>query len=442
MQSSRLRLSIIAFALLLAAAGYISPAAGQDMQSSPTTRYGYGIPAYVGPVAWRGMGGVGLAMRNPKVINFANPAAFASTDSLSFLFDAAASLHADFYRDATAQRPSLQGGLDYIAAQFPIFGDRVGVSLGVVPSFYTGYGMSATETVEGELEGVTYQQSFTGAGSYQTAYLGFGVEALRDLYLGVSAKYLFGSTTHSWTRVPNYSQLTQSLEQHQIRLSEADVEVGLQYHLQMPGKRGQQESDRDYLSVGATYSPRLGIKPKATVIINRNLNSQTRPDIDNRTLTLETAMPHRIGLGIAWTRPRTFAVSADLRTALWHDVPNIFVNDGLELVDSYTAAIGFQRLSDPYSGSYGRQMTFSAGINYSTSYFDLPILGTMKYVGASVGFGFPVMLYGLERNSMLNLSLEYRHVIAAKESGFGSDMLRLTLGFTFNETWFRKLKIY
>ena len=157
---------------------------------------------------------------------------------------------------------------------------------------------------------------------------------------------------------------------------------------------------------------------------------------------LETSTPHTIGVGLAWVRPTKYALSADLKTSLWSRVPNIFAGDGLQLRDSYYAAAGFQILPDPYSSNYGRMITYSGGVNFSTSYYEVAPIGQMKYIGASVGVGLPILLYGLERNSALNLSLEYKHGLADKASGFSSDMLRLTLGFAFNETWFRKLKIY
>lgn len=387
------------------------------------------------------MGGVSIAMSHPKAVNFSNPAAFAATDSLSFLMDVATSANFNYYRDQATGKPSLQGGLDYIAVQLPLLGDRLGLSMGLIPLFYTGYGMQTEQPVEGDTEGITYLQNFTGRGSFQTAYLGLGAKVTRNLYLGASAKYLFGSETHTWRMVPNYSQLTQSLESYQLRMSELQVEAGLQYRLTLPGKKGTDKGKWDHLTIGATYSPRLPVKPEATILVNRNVNSQTRPDIENKQLTLDTAMPHEIGVGLSWDRPEKIALSADFRTALWSDVPNIFVKDGVQLVNSYYVAAGFQMLPNPYSGRYGRQMTFSGGVNYSSSYLDVAPVGTMKYVGASVGFGFPIFLYGLERNSMLNLSLEYKHGIAAEESGFSNDMVRLTLGFTFNETWFQKLRI-
>ena len=442
MLSPRIRLYLTVFTILTLGL-FSTPLQAQDMQSSPTTRYGYGLPAHATPTIWRGMGGVGIALSNPKAINFTNPAAFASTDSLSFLMDVATSVHFGQYRDATVSKPSLQGGLDYLAVQFPIYGDRVALSLGLIPSFYTGYGMVSTQGVEGDSEEVKYVQNFTGRGSFQTAYLGIGAEVVRNLYIGVSAKYLFGSETHSWTLVPNFSQLTQSMETHRLRISSLQAEAGLQYRLLLPSRsRDPSTATRDRIVLGATYSPGLPLDPEATLIVNRNVNSQTRPDIENKNLVLETSTPHTIGVGLAWVRPTKYAVSADLKTSLWSRVPNIFAGDGLQLRDSYYAAAGFQILPDPYSSNYGRMITYSGGLNFSTSYYEVAPIGQMKYIGASVGVGLPILLYGLERNSALNLSLEYKHGLADKASGFSSDMLRLTLGFAFNETWFRKLKIY
>lgn len=71
MLSPRIRLYSTVFTILTL--GLLStPLQAQDMQSSPTTRYGYGLPAHATPTIWRGMGGVGIALSNPKAINFTN----------------------------------------------------------------------------------------------------------------------------------------------------------------------------------------------------------------------------------------------------------------------------------------------------------------------------------------------------------------------------------
>ena len=70
-------------------------------QSSPYSRYGYGLMSDYVTSAQRNMGGVGVAMADGRQINVMNPASYAATDSLT--------LHWDIGLDFTQLRSSESG---------------------------------------------------------------------------------------------------------------------------------------------------------------------------------------------------------------------------------------------------------------------------------------------------------------------------------------------
>ena len=79
---------------------HLATVSAQNMTSSPYSRYAYGDMNENVPVGFRSMGGVGIGMRNNRAINPAQPASFTSCDSLTFMFDIAASANWSRYRDA------------------------------------------------------------------------------------------------------------------------------------------------------------------------------------------------------------------------------------------------------------------------------------------------------------------------------------------------------
>lgn len=87
-------------------------------------------------------------------------------------------------------------------------------------------------------------------------------------------------------------------------------------------------------------------------------------------------------------------------------------------------------------------MYYRGGINYRSSYLSIPSVGQVQTVGASFGLGMPVTMFGSDRTSLINLTLEYSHDFSTLQKSFSQDMLKLSLSLNFNETWFRKLKIY
>jgi hypothetical protein len=88
----------LSISLLVALAGLFvgGSAYAENSEISPYSRFGYGALSDHTNTTQKAMGGVGIAMRTGKNINFMNPASYAAIDSVTFLFDMAAnfkSLH-------------------------------------------------------------------------------------------------------------------------------------------------------------------------------------------------------------------------------------------------------------------------------------------------------------------------------------------------------------
>ncbi|WP_244400936.1 hypothetical protein [Porphyromonas somerae] len=410
----------------------------QGVESTPLTRLGYGSLAETSPVSWRGMGGVGIAMSSAKVINLQNPAAYGATDSLSFVMDIAASINWGHNKDGINRHNALMGGLDYLALQFPIYKDRVAVSTGIVPLSNVGYSLVNDVTIAGRENANIIRQSFSGQGSLQSFYLGVGARVYRGLYAGANVKYHFGKLTHTVHLMPNAQVLSQDYQSYTIRLDNWGVDVGLQYKFHLPTKA------QDELTLGLTYSPRMRFTPELFSYSNTNFGSKNKPNITNNLVRAASSLPHKVGVGLAWDMPKKMTLAADFETQLWGDqaINNPFKNDQVTFKNSYRGAIGVQVTPNTYSRRYHERMYYRGGINYRSSYLSIPSVGQVQTVGASFGLGMPVTMFGSDRTSLINLTLEYSHDFSTLQKSFSQDMLKLSLSLNFNETWFRKLKIY
>lgn len=439
MHNNKRRLLILALSVvaLLVVRGGLQVAA-QGVESTPLTRLGYGNLSTPSPVAWRGMGGVGIGMSSPKVINLQNPAAYGATDSLSFIMDIGASAIWGHYTDQTGSKNALLGGLDYLALQFPLYKDRIAVSAGVVPFSSVGYRLISDVTIDGRENANLIRQSFAGKGSLQSFYLGLGSRVIGGLYLGANVKYHFGRLTHTVHLQPSSQVLSQDFQSYSVRLDDWGMDLGAQYKFNLPTKL------KDQVVIGLTYSPQLKLNPELISFINRNYGSTNKPDISSDTLTFASAMPHKIGAGISWDIPEKMTLAADFEAQLWgaKGVSNPFSGDEVTLVNSYRGALGVQFTPDTYSRRYYRRMFYRAGINYRNSYLSIPSVGKMHTVGATFGIGMPVNMFSGDRASLINLTLEYNRGFSTVQKNFAQDMLKLSISLNFNETWFRKLKIY
>lgn len=88
--------------------------------TSPYSMYGYGILGDRATSMQRQMGSVGYAMNSGRQVNVMNPASYAATDSLTFLFDLGADLSMIWSQEGSARRYATGGGVDYLTMQFPI----------------------------------------------------------------------------------------------------------------------------------------------------------------------------------------------------------------------------------------------------------------------------------------------------------------------------------
>lgn len=405
------------------------------MQSNPLSRLGFGTLQESVTGAWRSMGGVGIGVNDPTVINLKNPAGYAGTDSLSFLIDAGMSVNMGHFSDGTAKRTSFLGGLDYLALQFPLYKNIVGFSAGIKPFSSAGYGLTSSNPIS-EGSRTVMLQTFTGSGSLQKAYAGLAVRLWGGLFVGANANYLFGSLTHSVATTPNSTVLSQSILTNTIKMGNWGFDAGVQYRYELRNK------EKDNLVFGVTYAPGLRINPIFTEVTSDNVNDPLRQTIKQREVQVETTMPHDIGAGFSWNRPGKYTLAADVSYAMWSKTPNVFTGDGVSLKDTYKAALGFEFIPDAYSRDYGKVMKYRFGLNYAGGYLATQDIDRMHNVGASFGIGMPVNFFGGDRPSIINLGLDYTHSFSGQNTPHTNDVLRLSLSVTFNETWFRELKIY
>ncbi|MDO4770617.1 hypothetical protein [Porphyromonas sp.] len=410
-------------------------AEGQDVTSSPYSRFGYGLLNTPVSTALKGMGGAAIGVQSDKIVNFANPAAYAASDSLSFIMDIGVSANWSRYGDGKVSKSAILGNLDYLAMQFSLYKDRLIFSTGIVPFSTAGYGLKNLIRIENsERPGEMFQQTFKGTGSIQSLYGGLGAKVFGGLSLGANVRYTFGAITHTSQTTPSSTLFNRTLKSSDIRVSALSFDFGAQYKLTY--------GDENYIVLGATFSPAAKMSPELTLVENKNAGAAIQPEIIKKELKPDTELPLKAGFGVSWNKGNKLLLASDVQMTRWGSVPNIFANDKLMLKDSYKVSLGAEYSKDRFSRDYADKIIYRGGVNYETSYTDLPIVGKVDRVGAALGIGLPVSPYN-ERTSYVNLSLEYiKGLPSGGNNVFSEDMVRLSLSINFSETWFKKLRIY
>jgi hypothetical protein len=395
----------------------------QNSTNSPYTRYGYGTLADRSFGAGRSMGGIGYGLRSSRQINPMNPASYTGMDSLTFLFDAGASMHFSWYDDGINKQKNINGNLEYFAMQFPVWKNRMAMSAGVLPYSHVGYSFGTVN--EGD---VTYTDQFSGTGGLSEVYLGWSMDLWKKrLSVGANISYLFGNVDHRSTTSLSVVTATASdvYTMKQVDVHNMKYDIGLQYTHPL--------SKTERLTLGVAYSPQIRLKTTSydQIAFNSTFTQMVQADTAwNRGFDL----PHSLGAGISYVKDNKLILAADISYQSWSQAK--FFDRTDEFENRIKVAAGGEYIPNNFTRLYLNRVKYRAGLHYNNSYAKFKGAGYNEY-GVCAGAGFPM----LDSRSFVNVSLEYVKVVPEVKTLINEQYFRITINYTFNERWFAKMKL-
>ena len=387
-------------------------AMAQNATSSPSSRYGYGELNDNLPGAYRAMGGVGVGMRSNKVINSAQPASYTACDSMTFMFDIAGSLLYTNYSDSYRQNNKVNGNLEYITMQFPIWRQHIAMSLGVTPYSAVGYDFALTDSINSDYY---YSQTYRGTGGFTQVYGGLSVNICNWLALGVNAYYMFGNIEQSRTLTftdasMDSVRMVETLKANSLRL---------RYGAQLFHTFGKHT-----VNLGAVFEN----KQPFSRMNYEQIETTTFDTVTMRDNGFEMPMMYAVGLSYVYDNRLT--VGADY---MCHDWANAnYFGQTKTLKQRHRWALGAEYRNDPMSRKYVDQIYWRLGVNYTTAYsnrYDAAELGL------SLGLGFPLRTAG----TVINATVEYGK--CGNKTVLSENYLRLVINASISEHWFFKRKL-
>jgi hypothetical protein len=384
----------------------------QNATSSPTSRFGYGELNNNLPGAYRGMGGVGIGMRSNKVINPAQPASYTSCDSMTFMFDIAGSLLYTNYGDSYGQSNKVNGNLEYMTMQFPIWRQHIAMSLGVTPYSAVGYNFALTDSIN---QDYYYSQKYRGTGGFTQVYGGLSANICDWVALGVNVYYMFGNIEQS--RGLSFTDATMDSVQMVERVSANSLR--LRYGMQVFHTFGKHT-----VNMGAVYEN----KQPFSRMNYEQIEMTTADTISNISTGFD--MPMMYGVGLSYSYANRWLIGADY---MCHDWANAnYFGQTQSLKKRHRMALGAEYRNDPTSRKYVDQIYWRLGVNYTTAY-------TNRYNeaewGVSMGVGFPLRTAG----TVINTTLEYGK--RGTRNVLSENYLRLVVNASISEHWFFKRKL-
>ena len=401
---------------------------------SPYTVFALGDIMTQGSAYNKGMGGVGIATRNRRFINYLNPASITARDTLSFMVDASLYQNNRIYNQNGNKSANNTFNLNDLAMSFPIYKTSA-VMLGIAPYSSTGFSYGSYETDRGIIGqlGNVYSAA-TYKGTISQMFAAAGVTFWRRLSIGIQGIYYFGGIDKTFAQVFSNEELASMNSGYDININGFTGKFGLQY---------EQPLGSLTLGVGAVYT--LPANMNGTVDYNRSATSTSTFEFDTYSDTLSNGalkFAGNLGLGISLRGGENWRAEVNYTRSDWSNtgIENYIGfaaharNVNFSATTSQSIRAGFEIIPNMNDIRYYlKRCAYRAGFYYEDSYF-LFNGQKVKTFGVTVGATLPVL--GLTNGLSIGVELGQRG--AADSNMVRERFVNFTIGLNAYDIWFRK----
>ena len=405
---------------------------------SPYSIYGIGDISKEGTAFNKSMGGVGLATRNRRFINYLNPAAITARDTLSFMADFGLEQSNKVYKQGDIRSAHNTFNIYNFVMSFPIYKSSA-FMVGITPYSDIGYDFSSYETdpqIIGQTGNISYDSY--GTGSVYQLFAGAGVTFWKRLSVGAEAIYYFGN-------LDKVTQMNYSSSSYRSLNSGSDLMVrgttgkfGLQYEQKLGGDVS--------MIIGATYKMSTSMKGNSLnyryATQDGILDTLKHDNVELKKSALKFA--DEIGVGISVKGGEKWTAEINYLRSDWR-------NSGFDSVDGFSVSSDTETFTSTVSQSfragfeivpnrndiryYLRKCAYRAGVYYDQSYYKLND-NNVNSMGLTLGVTLPV--FRLYNGLTLGVDLGQR-------SSTRNNMIReryatFMIGFNIHDIWFQKVQ--
>ena len=405
---------------------------------SPYSIYGIGDISKEGTAFNKSMGGVGVATRNRRFINYMNPAAVTARDSLAFMADFGLAQSNTVFKQGNVRSAHNTFNIYNFVMSFPIYRSSA-FMVGITPFSDVGYDFSSVETdpdIIGNTGNISYD-SF-GTGSVYQAFVGAGVTLWKNLSLGAEAIYYFGN-------IDKVTNMDYSNSSYRSLNSGSDLMVrgvtgkfGIQYEQKLGGNVS--------MTIGATYRMGTDMKGYSTNYRYANQSSVT----DTLKFSVDTLgksgmrFGDELGIGIAlkggekWMAEFNY-IRSDWSTSGFDSASGFAVSGGSVFSSTVSQSFraGFEIVPNRNDIRYYlKRCSYRAGVYYDQAYYKLDG-NNVNSVGITLGVTLPVFRW----YNGLTLGVDLGQKSSSRVPGMIRERYaKFVIGFNIHDIWFRKVQ--
>ncbi len=404
----------------------------QNGTISPYSYFGIGDTRTNGTIDNRMMGG--LQMYGDSIhINLRNPAAFSKLRLTTYT---AGITHREYrLRDNFDTQRTSVTNLDYLAVGFPI-SRKAAVGFGIQPFTSVGYDL-VTETVNSVND--TISNIFRGEGGLNRVFLSVGVEPIKNVSIGATANFNFGTLDYSRSQTTQNIQFG-TLDNRSSRVNGFDFNFATSYTPKITEKHTL------FTHVGVDTQVNLVSENTRTIGSFSPIQGEIEVfDVDLEAQGLRNTdlkIPTRFTLGLGFGEEKKWFIGGEYAFQELSTFENTFLGqENVSYMDAATIALGGYYVPNyaALSGIFNR-ITYRAGMRYDES--GLVVDGReINNFGITFGFGVPIVGTGSDRFSNLNIGFELGRRGTRADGLLEESYLNISIGLSLNDRWFIKRKI-
>ena len=402
---------------------------------SPYSIYGIGDISKEGTAYNKSMGGVGIASRNRRVINYLNPAAITARDTLSFMADFGLQQSNKIYQQGNIRSAHNTFNIYDFVMTFPIYRSSA-FMVGITPYSDVGYDFSSYETnpeIIGNTGNITYDSH--GVGSVYQVFVGAGVTFWKKLSVGAEVIHYFGNIDKVTDMIYANSSYRSINSGSDIVVNGTTGKFGLQYEQKLGGDIS--------MTLGATYKMGTSMKGYST-----NYKYATQSGISDtlsfRTDTLAASkmrFADELGIGIAIKGGEKWSAEFNYIRSDWSasgfETQQGFKSEGdskFSSTVSHSFRAGFEITPNRNDiRYYMRKCSYRAGIYYDQSYYKLDG-HNVNSMGITLGISLPIPKY----YNAISLGVDIGQKASTRNNMIREQYAMFVIGFNIHDIWFRK----
>ena len=402
---------------------------------SPYSVYGVGELYMDGSAFNMTQGGVGIATRDKRFVNYLNPASVTARDSLSFMADFGMANRNAYFRQGDIRSVNNLFNITDFVISFPIYRSSA-MMIGIKPFSSAGYKFTS-EMTDPETVGRIGNSSTTssGRGGVYELFVGGAVTFWKRLSIGGEYIFYLGNINKEVAIEYENDRLRDLSSGYSLQLRGHTGKVGIQYD--------QPLTPNLSMTVGATYRFRTGmggyIRDYAYATISSLTDTLRYDQKKLKDEKLRFADEWGVGLsfrgGDRWTVEANY-IQSDWRKSNFDNVSGFACNGAENFNASVyrSARVGFSFTPNRNDiRYYMRRCTYRVGAYYDQSYYQW---AGKSVDGFGVTFGATLPVFRGYNGITIGMDIGKRGKLAdnmIRETYFG-----FNIGFNIFDIWFQK----